>query len=309
MSRRFGFCVAFLVSSLLAASQLVAQDAPSDSVRFNQPIPVTIRMANNAVVQTMLVGIDQDGISTITPQGRAVEYAFPKVRTVRSKDGSLFFTPAKDDMPDIITRLGALNPSTPAPTGGIPGGTSFPGGATMPAMPAMRPQPGLGHAPAMPTQMGLNSGPSAPSMMAHSQPSSPSSYSPPSMQPQFSNPPPHPTGMPNMPMGGHSQMPSPNMSMPGMNGNNPMHSNMGAPNMGQQMVMQYECTKCHYKFTSPTEIKAGHRCTNCGVVWGEIKDENGRTLSSSPAARIGGGVGILVFVISVIVAIVRKVQS
>ena len=120
--------------------------------------------------------------------------------------------------------------------------------------------------------------------------------------------------MPNMPMGGHSQMPpSSPMSMPGMNAHNQMNNNMGRPSMGptmgQQMVWQYECTKCHFKFTSPTEVKAGHRCTKCGIVWGEIHDENGRTISSSPAAKIGGGVGIIALVISIIVAIVRKVQS
>ncbi len=300
MSRRFGFCVALVLTCLIRLPHLLAQEA-SDSVRFNQPIPVTIRMSNNAIIKTMLVGIDQDGISTVSPQGRAVEYLFPKIRTVRSQDGSLFITPAKDDMAEVITRLSALNPAPASPNAAGPG---VPGGAAM---------PGFGHGQPMPSQPGFNNGMSGAQMMAHAQAPSQPTYNPPpdmastahaSMPPQFNNYSPPPSGMP------HSQMSQPpQMSMPGMGPHQQMNSNMGPPNMSQQMVMQYECTKCHYKFTSTTEVKAGHRCTNCGIIWGEIQDQSGRTISSSPAAKIGGGFGFLAVVIGIIVAIVRKVQS
>jgi len=74
-------------------------------------------------------------------------------------------------------------------------------------------------------------------------------------------------------------------------------------------MYEYECSKCRHRFTSPVEIKAGHRCTKCGIVWGQVKDEHGNVMSSSPAARIGGGVGVVALIIGVIVAIVRKSQS
>jgi hypothetical protein len=120
-----------------------------------------------------------------------------------------------------------------------------------------------------------------------------------------------PSGMPGMPA--HNQMPptAPGM-MPGMNpgmapGMNPgMNPGAGA---NSQSLMMYQCSKCKYQFTSAVEIKAGHKCAQCGTIWGEVRDENGRVTSTSPAAKVGGAVGLIVTVIGIIAAIVRKSRS
>lgn len=99
--------------------------------------------------------------------------------------------------------------------------------------------------------------------------------------------------------GSHPMTPPP--MMPPMT--NPMGNQPGV------MMYEYECSKCKHRVTSSTEIKAGHRCASCGVVWGQVQDENGRVTSSTPAARIGGGVGIVVTIIGIIAAIVKKSKA
>lgn len=321
-----------LLGCLAGAFEAWAQDevAPADSYQFSQPIPVVIRMANNGVLQSMLVGIDAEGLSVITPQGRPLKYAPKKVRSVRSVDGSFFYAPAKDDLLEVIKRLNALQPSNANQAGanGVPG------------QPAAGVVPGTvagAHSQPMPTfpvagasAAGTNSATAASAqMMAHAQagatnptypattttyPSTTTSAMPSSSHsaaPYASTYTP-----PTSSMGAHSQ--TPNMHTPSTMAHSPAANTGMSPHVGmnpgmgmgpQTMGWQYECQKCHHTFTSSVEIKAGHRCVKCGVVWGQVKDEHGRVTSSSPAARIGGGVGAIVMVIGVIVAIVRKVQS
>lgn len=313
-----------LIGCMAGAFEARAQDetAPADSYQFNQPIPVVIRMANNGVVQTLLVGIDAEGLSVITPQGRQLKYAPKKVRSVRSVDGAFFYAPAKDDLLEVVKRLNALQPQNlnQAGVNGVPGQPAatgahaqpiptFPGaGANSAAATSAQMMAHAQAGAANPTYPATTTYPTTttyPSTTTSAMPSSShsaapyaSTYTPPTSS-----------------MGAHSQMPNMHTSST----TPPPASNMGMsppmgmnPGMGmgpQTMGWEYECQKCHHKFTSSVEIKAGHRCTKCGVVWGQVKDEHGRVTSSSPAARIGGGVGAIVMVIGVIVAIVRKVQA
>ena len=330
---RLGLCLSTLMVLCLDGTAAEAQEAGANSFRFNQPIPVTIRRSNNSVVQTFLVGIDATNVTVANAQGRQIEYPNNTVRSVRSNDGSFFYSPAKDNLADVVQRLNQAQPATNAP--GQPGIPGQPGAtSTVPfTVSGANPQPGAGHSqPGFPgnPQGNNNAAQNATNaamaqMMAHSQANAnrqPGSTSPPAYAPgahsqampsgspspmpgmpmpmgghnQSSSPAP---GMPGMPMGGHSQTPSmPNNPMPGMN---------TAPQM--QMQMEYECSKCKHRFTSPVEIKAGHKCAKCGVIWGQVQDQNGNVTSSSPGARIGGGVGIVVVVIGIIAAIVRKVNA
>jgi len=105
------------------------------------------------------------------------------------------------------------------------------------------------------------------------------------------------------PGGSHSPMPP--THQPGLT-----HPMPAMPNLPSQTLMyEYECSKCKHRVTSATEIKAGHKCASCGVIWGQVQDENGRVTSSTPAGRIGGGVGIVVTIIGIIAAIVKKSKS
>ncbi len=336
MSSRLGLCfTSLLLLALVGTADVaaVAQEPAANSFRFNQPIPVTIRKTNNSILTTLLVGIDEKGITVMTPQGKTIEHANSTFRIVRSPDGSFSYSPSKDNVAELIQRLNQAQPanSTPNDTGGAPaqpaaGGVPFTVSGAQPQPGGAQPQPAGAHAQpgsAFPIPFGgNNAGANAANnaaaemarMTAHSQamannanqpgsafPTTPMPTTTHSQTPFTTSP------MPTMPMGSHSQMPP--MTMP----NTMPHSQMSAmPGMNtapQQMMMEYECSKCRHRFTSAVEIQAGHKCAKCGVVWGQVKDENGRVMSTSPAAKIGGGVGLVVVVIGIIAAIVKKVNA
>ena len=338
MSSRLGITtVSLLLLALVGMADIVAQaqEAAANSYRFNQPIPVTIRKSNNSILQTLLVGINETGITVMSPQGRTVEHPNNSFRIVRSPDGSFSYSPGKDDVAELIQRLNQAQPANANPNG-AGAAPAQPGAGGVPfTVSGTQPQPGAAHSqPAGPGIGGNNAAAEMARMAAHAQAvnaNPPGSAFPlptgPHSQTPFTTSP-----MPTMPMGTHAQMPGstmpntmphsqasaphnmnmPNMNPPNMNMPNMNMPNMNMPNMNtapQQMVWEYQCGKCRHKFTSAVEIQAGHKCTKCGVVWGQVKDENGRVMSSSPAAKIGGGVGIVVVVIGIIAAIARKVNA
>ena len=331
MSRRVGLCLAALLLHLAGSADVgvQAQEASTNSFQFRQPVRVTLRMANNSVIQSTLVGIDENGISVMSQQGKRIEYANKAFKTLRSADGSIFYTPAKDSATDLIERLNQLQPATPAGTGpgGIPGQPGIPGSSVPFTVTGAQPQtqPGSAHSqPGATNPFGGNNAGNpgnnpAAQMMAHAQanmnsrpgsgfpntppPNMSHSQSPNNMQPNMQ--PNMPNMQPNMPMGGNMNPPS----MPNMQHNMPnMQNNMaGAP--GQATMWEYECSKCRHRFTSATEIQAGHRCAKCGVVWGQVQDQNGNVTSRTPASVIGTGIGVVVVVIGIISAIARKSQA
>lgn len=311
--------------------------ASTDSYRFQQPIPVTIRRTNNAVVQALLVGIDLNNITVMSPQGRTIEYPNSSVRSARSADGSFFYSPSKDKPSEMIARLNQMQPQNTNPGGaggtgqaGATAGSNVPftvaggaggtgaaagaGGAAAAAGGHNQAMAGFGQGNTGTANAGAAAASSA-QMMAHAQAGTAGAHTPSaipataptpfttshsqgsSFQPNTSSSTP-----PAMPMGAHSS------TMPGTS---PSSSGMNSPMMPQQQTMgwEYECSKCHHRFTSSVEIKAGHKCVKCGVVWGQVRDENGRVTSSSPAARAGGAVGLIVVVVGIIAAIVRKSQA
>lgn len=114
--RRCLLFVACLMAVVPAAAQ--AQDVVPETVQLNQPIPVSIRMTNNSVVQTLLVGVNKEGITTVTAVGKTAEYSFKKIKSIRNQDGSIFFQPGKDNLTDLLKLLAKLQP----PNAGGPGG-------------------------------------------------------------------------------------------------------------------------------------------------------------------------------------------
>jgi hypothetical protein len=310
------------------------EQASTDSFRFNQPIPVNIRKSNNAVLQAMLAGIDEDKITIITPQGRTLEFNNSTIRTVRSLDGTFFYNPAKDNTAEVIRKLNSMQPAGTGPgatgTGqaGRAGQTGTTAGSTVPfsitgGNSGTTGQPSNGHAqPGAGHGQGYTSPNSTPAtsasaahMAAHSQAASPmpattAPYTTASSHSQAA-------AMPAMPSTSHSPSTMPSMShtsaMPGMSHSSTIPgmspSTSGMPGPGMQTMWEFECLNCHHKFTSPVEIKAGHKCVKCGVVWGQVQDQNGRVMSSSPAARVGGAVGGIGLIVAIIIGIVKKMQS
>jgi hypothetical protein len=324
----------FLLLVLAGVTDIVvqAQEPAANSFRFNQPIPVTIRKTNNSIIQTMLVGIDEKGITVMAPFGKTVEHPNNTFRIVRSPNGSFSYSPGKDDVNELIQRLNQAQPANGNPNGALPNGAGGvpgqPGAGGVPfTVSGASPQPAGAHSQpgsAFPPALGGNNAGANPAnnasaemerMMAHSQATAANGSRPGSagsMPPGGHSQTPYSTSpMPTMP-GTHSQMPPATMphSMP--NPQMPMMPNMNMPNMNpspQQMMYQYECMKCRHRITSAVEMQAGAKCPSCGVIWGHVQDEHGRITSSSPAAKIGGGVGLVVVVIGIIAAIVRKVNA
>ena len=330
--------------SLLAALLLFglavdvgAQEQPeskTESFQFNQPIPVVIRMSNRGVVQMMLLGINLDGISVMSPQGKTLEYSNKSFVSARSPDGSFFYNPAKERPAEVIQRLNKLQPQSATPNvnpgTGVPMATSPV--ATSPTGPGAHnqqpvasntttnpfpstfpmPMPTTAHAQPSYQQPSTTTFPTSPMPTTHSQPM-PTTTSPTTTSPTTSPMPTYPstahTAMPSngtMPTqsGPHMQPPTPNMS--NMNPTSSMNPTT-FPSQSTQNI--YLCSKCKQQNLINGTPVAGHRCTHCGVVWNEVVDENGRVTSSSPAARVGGAVSGIALVIGIIVAIVRKSQS
>lgn len=289
--------------------------ASKDSFRFNQPIPVNIRKSNNAVIQMMLLGIDLKSISVMSPQGRTFEYANNTVRSVRSFDGSFFYAPNKDNPAEMISRLNQLQPANSNPAEAA-AGQPAPASTAPFTVTGAQPSTTAAHSQPMPATgfgnsgQGLNGGTAAPAA-AHS-PASPTTAH---TQAPFTTSGAHsqspmPTTTTTMPAMSHSPAsPMPSTTPATSHGANPGHFSPAMVPQTATTMWEYECSKCHHRFTSPTEIKAGHRCVKCGVVWGQVQDQNGRVMSSSPAARAGSAVGLIVVVAGIIAAIVRKVQS
>ena len=343
MSSRLGRCFTSLLLLALVGAvdvEAPAQEPAANSFRFNQPIPVTIRKTNNSILTTLLVGIDEKGITVMSPQGKTIEHANSTFRIVRSPDGSFSYSPSKDNVTELIQRLNQAQPanSTPNGAGGAPaqpaaGGVPFTVSGAQPQPGGGQPQPAGAHAqpgsafpnPFGGNNAGANAGNAAANnaaaemarLTAQSQAMAANANRPGSAFPAT----PMPTGthlqtpfttspMPTMPMGSHSQMPASTMpTMPNTMPNSQMPTMPGMNTAPQQMMMEYECSKCRHRFTSAVEIQAGHKCAKCGVVWGQVKDENGRVMSTSPAAKIGGGVGLVVVVIGIIAAIVKKANA
>lgn len=321
-----------------------AQEAASDSFTFSQPIPVTIRMSNNAIVQVMLLGLDQDGISVMSPQGKQLKYEHKKVKSVASADRTFFYNPSKDNLGEVIERLNKLQPqsSTPAGTNTTTTTTGQPfagnaGGATVPFTVGGA-RPGGGHSQSsMPPGFGVpnanNAATSAASMMAHSQagrnstmpmPTTTTTTMPTTTMPTTTTPfgghsqtTTTPFTTSTMPSAGHSSMPSMS-TMPSMNRTTPMPnmghmptpgSSMPGPSFPSQGMFQYECMKCKYTFTTSGEMKAGGKCPKCGVTWDHVQDEHGRITSTSKAKIVGGGVAAVITIVGVIVAIARRANA
>ena len=339
MSSRLGRCfTSLLLLALIGTADVAAtaQEPAANSFRFSQPIPVTIRKTNNSILTTLLVGIDEKGITVMSPQGKTIEHANNTFRIVRSPDGSFSYSPSKDNVTDLIQRLNQAQPanSTPNAAGGAPGqpaagGVPFTVSGAQPQPGGAQPQPAGAHAqpgPAFPFPFGgNNAGANAANnaaaemarMTAQSQAMAANANQPGSAFPTT----PMPTGthsqtpfttspMPTMPMGSHSQMPASTMpTMPNTMPNSQMPTMPGMNTAPRLSMWEYECSKCRHRFTNTGAMLAGHKCPKCGVIWGQVKDQNGRVTSSSPAAKIGGGVGLVVVVIGIIAAIVKKANA
>ncbi|MBS0203024.1 MAG: hypothetical protein JSS49_09020 [Planctomycetes bacterium] len=319
MLHRIGLILMCLIVAVLIGTANGQETPPEQptSVRLSQPIPVTMRLTKgNAVMQAMLLSVDENGISVMTAQGRTVDFANSAVKTVRSADGSIFYTPAKDDANELIQRLTRLQPSTNSPNS-VPGQPT----GSVPAQPPMTSGlPGFG-----PGRIPFRMGGSAPAGGHSQMPAMPSMPKP----PNFSNPPMNsmahaqspgmPSGMPpgmpappSAPAGSHMQFPQtpPNLGMP-PNARIPPHVGMPPnpgmpPNMGMQTIWEYQCLSCRHKFTSTTEIHPGSRCPKCNIL---ITSVNGKTSPNMPisAYRAGSIVGAVIGVGIVILAIVAIV--
>ena len=114
MSSRLGRCfTSLLLLALIGTADVAAtaQEPAANSFRFNQPIPVTIRKTNNSILTTLLVGIDEKGITVMSPQGKTIEHANNTFRIVRSPDGSFSYSPSKDNVTELIQRLNQAQPA------------------------------------------------------------------------------------------------------------------------------------------------------------------------------------------------------
>ena len=98
---------------LLAPGNLVAvaqdQKDPPLSFRFNRPIPVSIRKSTNTLVEGMLLGIDEEGITIMTSAKKTFHFPNDTVRTVASPNSSFFYAPGKMDPAEMIQRLNKMN--------------------------------------------------------------------------------------------------------------------------------------------------------------------------------------------------------
>ncbi|MFO1041900.1 MAG: hypothetical protein U0941_08955 [Planctomycetaceae bacterium] len=299
-------------------------DVPADSYTFNQPVPVNIRKSNKAIIQMMLLGIDLNGIRVMSPQGKAMEFANNTFISASSLDGSFFYSPTKSSPAEMIQRLNKLQPSrstnqNPNVPGGGPGIPMPTASGAAGAGPGVHNQVPPGTNPAF-TNTFPNTTPTA-----HAQPqpyTQPNSAFPNSPMPTTTHSQPSPstyptaTPMPTSPTASHAAMPGmshnampPSSSaptpMPGMP--SPSMSNMNAPSITTQNM--YVCGKCKKVNTVTGTLQAGHRCTHCGVVWDKVLDQNGKVVSSTPAAAVGGAFGGVALIIGIVVAIVRKAQS
>ena len=114
MSSRLGRCfTSLLLLALIGTADVAAtaQEPAANSFRFNQPIQVTIRKTNNSILTTLLVGIDEKGITVMSPQGKTIEHANNTFRIVRSPDGSFSYSPSKDNVTELIQRLNQAQPA------------------------------------------------------------------------------------------------------------------------------------------------------------------------------------------------------
>jgi hypothetical protein len=301
-----------LVLMLICGLRVSAQELPesggdSKSVQFQTAIPVSLRKSNGSLMRGFLIGISESSVTFRNAQGRTFEFQNDTVKSVRSADGSVMYSPGKDNAAEVIQQM-RTQQATTGSNGAVPNtgpGQVNPGGAH-----GTSPMPN-GSLPFTPIQTPPN-----PNAGAHGQPRGNGAipFMPIPSQPN--------------PSAGHSPMPSHNMPMPSHNApmpshNTPMSSHVTMPPtmpaqphmqmpgvMPQTQIMhQYQCMKCRHIVTSPVELQAGHRCTHCGTVWGQVQDQSGRVVSSSPVAAVGGGVGVVVVIIGIIAAIVRKSQS
>lgn len=254
-ARRWAFLVALLS---LASSVGLAQEVSSDSFTFNQPVPVTIRMSNNNVLQAMLMGVNQTGVSVLTPQGKVAEFAHKKVKSVRSADGSIFFQPAKDDVGELITKLNTLMPNNKTATAAGQANAGSGPNATMPMPSAAHSQPSsTSTTTTMPAMQ-----------MAHSQPPT-TSYTPPAHSSSSYSPPPYtPPPMP------HMAAPPPSMTMP-----------PAMPQMQQQLMWEYQCSKCRHKFTTTVQMTPGQSCPKCGTKWHYINGQGAANSQGAPLVK------------------------
>lgn len=318
-------------------------EAPADSYTFNQPVPVNIRKSNKAIVQMMLLGIDLNGIRVMSAQGKTMEFANNTFISASSLDGSFFYSPTKSNPAEVIQRLNKLQPArTTNQNPNVPGtGPGFP----MPTAPGAATVPGVHNQIPPGTNPAISTFPNT-TPTAHAQPPSypqtnsafPGSPMPttthaqtpsstyPTTSPMPTSPmptSPMPTSpMPTYPTASHSAMPgmahntmpsspspSPSTPMP----TTPQMQSPAMPNMNMSPSMttqnMYVCGKCKQINKVTGTLQAGHRCTHCGVVWDKVLDENGKVVSSSPAAAVGGAFGGVALIIGIVVAIVRKTQA
>ena len=325
MLRQSGLILTCLVMSLVTATVWSQETPPTapPSVRLTQPIPVTMRMVKgNAVVQGMLLGLEENSISVLTAQGRTIDYANSAVKTMRSADGSIFYTPAKDDANELIQRLSKLQANSlpsggPAQPGSLPGQPSMAGGQTG-AQPGRIPFTMGGSTPAGSHSSSMPSSTTMPSMPK------PPNFNPPANQMAHSQPSSMPSGMPmptspSMPMGSHMQTPStpamPNMGSnmgPGMGPQMGTPPNLGMPpHMGMPTIWEYQCLSCRHRFTSTTEIQPGARCPKCNVLFHSVNGKtNGSSMTSAyRAGSIAGSFVGLGLVVLVIIAVVVRSSS
>lgn len=327
-----GLLVISLTISVDAAAQ--EQAATPTSHQFDRPIPVVIRMANNGVVQAMLVSLSDDGIGVILPQGRPMTYSPNKVRSVRSTDGSLFYVPAKDDLTALIKRLNAARAVSATRASPSIAHSSF---DTAPANGAQtRSTSTFSTAPAWnrPARTASPFDSRSSSQLPPHQPWTYPQQNWPSQQPNW---PPRPAFPPNptwesqmrsMPGWQHtvpaSMKPTSPLDAPATNPGSSVDYSFLPPNMRnrlnggmppnvrlapQSAGGVYTCQNCQHRVTSPVELKAGYRCVKCGVVWDQVTDEGGGVLSISPAA-LGGRIFCgFIMVIGTIVGLIRRMQS
>lgn len=289
-ARRWAFLLAIL--SQLAGMGL-AQEVSSDSYTFNQPIPVTIRMSNNNVFQGMLMGVNQTGVSVLTPQGKLTEFAHKKMKSVRSADGSIFFQPAKDDIGELIGKLNTLSPNNKAAAPGQANAGSGPN-AAMPMA-----QPNAAHSQPATTTTAMPAPHAQMSTPSYTPPAqTTSSYTPPAHSMSSYTPPYSPPAMP--PMQAHAPSMAPSMTMPPQ-----------PPQM--QMMWEYQCSKCRHKFTTTVQMTPGQSCPKCGTKWQYINGQGAPPVRERPAILhpkvLGTIIGIFIAMAGGVLVAIKKANG
>lgn len=108
---------------------------PLDRHTFDPPMPATVRKTSGTVLRGLWLGIEPEGVRFQTEQGALFTYENKTVRTIRTLDGRLSYSPGKDELEKAVAAARLAFPkivrqapeviSSPAAT--VPGRGAFPG--------------------------------------------------------------------------------------------------------------------------------------------------------------------------------------